>query len=77
MSIFSGIREGCRRMKIMKTRFEFSGKAEDLPSSKQSHENVSHDPGPLQMEIEGSHHEQQPVPSQNPIGMEVAGASKR
>ncbi len=78
MSVFSGIREGCRRMKIMKTRFEFTGKAEDLPSGKQSHEDVSHEQGPLQMEIEGAHHEhQQPVPSQNVIGMEVASASKR
>ncbi len=78
MSIYSGIREGCRRMKIMKTRFEFTGKAEDLPSSKHSDEHPSDEPGPLHMELEDSHHEHQiPVPSKNAIGMEVAGASKR
>lgn len=81
MSIFPGslIRECCRRMKMMNTRFEFSGTVEDLPSSKLSHEHVSDEPqGLSRMDDEGSHHDhQEPVPHQDPIEMEVAGSSKR
>ncbi len=81
MSIFPGslVRECSRRMKIMKTRFEFSGKAEDLPSSKLSHEHVGHEQqSASRMDGEDSHFDhQQPVPRPAPIGMQVAGASKR
>ncbi len=80
MSIFPGslIRECFRRMKMMKTRFEFSGTIEELGSNKPSHENVSHEQDPSQMDDQGPDHDhQQPAPRQNGMGMEIAGASKR